>query len=158
MRQQWGTRNAARALQVAQTAEQTVRAEHRALSDELVRRGLTPQLTIEAHGEGSRGLFMAGVGGVIGIGEFAVANVSAAGSTISGRNGAQISAGIQHIGQRFSFGVSAIFASHDYSDVAAANGERVPQLQGGPIREGGGEAAGRGDRGRARGGGGCRGR
>jgi hypothetical protein len=43
LRQQWGTRSAARALQAAQAAEQTVRAEHRALSDELVRRGLTPQ-------------------------------------------------------------------------------------------------------------------
>jgi outer membrane usher protein len=93
------------------------------------RRGLTPALTLEAHGEGSRGLYMAGVGGVIGLGDFAVANLSAAGSTVSGHSGAQVSAGIQHIGQRLSFGVSALFASHDFADVAAVNGEPITLLQ-----------------------------
>lgn len=93
------------------------------------RRGLTPKLTVELHGEGSRGVFMAGAGGVVTLGNFAAANISIAGSTGSGHSGAQLSAGVQHEGERFSFGFSALAASHDFADVAAANGEPVTLLQ-----------------------------
>src|SRR6185437_5134124 len=51
------------------------------------RRGLTPDLTIEAHGEATRGHFMAGAGGVLSVGNFAVANLAIAGSGASGNTG-----------------------------------------------------------------------
>ena len=72
---------------------------------------------------------MAGVGGALNVANFAVANFSIAGSTGPGHAGLQIWAGIQHIAQRFSFGASAIFASHDFADIAALNGDPVPRLQ-----------------------------
>ena len=93
------------------------------------RRGLNADFTIEAHGEGYPGLFMAGVGGAMNIANFAAANIAIAGSTGSNHEGLQIAAGIQHIAQLFSFGASVTFASHDFADIAALNGEPVPQLQ-----------------------------
>ena len=93
------------------------------------RRGLSQDLTIEAHGEGYPGLFMAGVGGVLNVANFAVANFAIAGSAGPGHSGLQIWAGVQRIAQPFSFGASAIFASPDFADIAALNGDPVPRLQ-----------------------------
>jgi outer membrane usher protein len=93
------------------------------------RRGLSQDFTIEAHGEGYPGLVMAGVGGALNVANFAIADFSIAGSTGPGHAGVQVWAGIQHIAQRFSFGASAIFASHDFADIAALNGDPVPRLQ-----------------------------
>jgi len=93
------------------------------------RRGLNQDFTIEAHGEGYPSLFMAGLGGALNVANFAVADFSIAGSTGPSHAGLQISAGIQRIAQRFSFGASAIFASHDFADIAALNGDPVPRLQ-----------------------------
>ena len=93
------------------------------------RRGLSDDLTIEAHGEGYPGLFMGGAGGALNIADFAVANFSAAGSTGPGHSGWQLWGGIQRIAQPFSFGASAIAASRDFADIAALNGDPVPRLQ-----------------------------
>jgi outer membrane usher protein len=93
------------------------------------RRGLTDDLTIEAHGEGYPGLFMAGVGGALNVANFAVANFAIAGSTGPHHGGLQIWAGIEHIAQRFSISASAIFASPDFADIAALNGDPAPRLQ-----------------------------
>ena len=93
------------------------------------RRGLLPMLTLEGHSEASRGLFMAGAGGVMNLGDVAVANLAAAGSTGRGQTGAQVSAAIQRIGPRFSLGASAILATPSFGDIAALNGDPPVRLQ-----------------------------
>ena len=93
------------------------------------RRGLTQNLTIEAHAEGYPNLFLAGLGAAVNLANFAVADLSIAGSTGPGHAGLQIAGGIQRIAQPFSFGASAIYASPGFTDIAALNGDPVPRLQ-----------------------------
>ena len=113
------------------------------------RRGIFPWLTVEGSAEATAGTAMAGAGVVMNVADLAVLNLSAAGSTGSGRAGAgifgitrtnaaaignrssgtQVSAGLQRIGQAFSLGGSVTVASHNYRDIAAMNGDPVPRLQ-----------------------------
>jgi outer membrane usher protein len=93
------------------------------------RRGLTDDLTIEAHAEGTKDQFMAGGGIVANAFTFAVVNIGAAGSTSQGRTGGELSVGIQRLGQNFSFGATAILAAPAYRDVAAMNGDPTPTRQ-----------------------------
>ena len=93
------------------------------------RRGLSPVLTVEGHGEASRGMYMAGAGGFLNLDNLAVANLAAAGSTVSGNAGAQLSAGLQHIDPRLSAGASATLASRNFGDIAAVNGDPAARLQ-----------------------------
>ena len=91
------------------------------------RRGLSSDVTIEAHGEGAAGLAMAGGGVAVNVFNRGVVNVAAAASTGSGSNGALVSFGVQRIGQVFSFGASATLASHNFRDIATVNGDPVPR-------------------------------
>ena len=93
------------------------------------RRGLTPNLTIEAHAEGTSGEFMSGAGVVANLFDLAELNLAAAGSTALGRPGGQVSVGIQRLGRTFSFGASGIFATSHFADIAAMNGDPVPMRQ-----------------------------
>jgi outer membrane usher protein len=93
------------------------------------RRGLTDDLTLEGHAEATDGLFMAGAGGVVNIANLAVANLGIAGSTGPGYEGAQLSAGIQHLDPLFSAGVSAILATRNFGDIAAVNGDPIARFQ-----------------------------
>jgi outer membrane usher protein len=93
------------------------------------RRGLSPIVTLEGHAETSRGLFMAGAGGVVNLGDVAVASLAAAGSTGSGHGAAQLAAGIQHIDQRFTLGASGILAKNNFNDIASVNGDPIARLQ-----------------------------
>lgn len=93
------------------------------------RRGLTPDLTIEGHTEGTAGQFMAGAGLVANIFDLGVANMSVAGSTASGRSGEQLAIGAQRIDRFFSLGASAIVANRGFRDVAAVNGAPIPRRQ-----------------------------
>ena len=72
---------------------------------------------------------MGGGGVVVNVGNFAVLNVAAAASTSSGRSGTQMSVGLQRISPVLSFGASATLADRSFQDVAATNGDPVPQLQ-----------------------------
>ena len=93
------------------------------------RRGLSSDVTAEASAEATAGSAVAGGGVVLNIANFAVANLAAAASTGSGRNGSQLSAGLQRIGTVLNFGISASIASRDFRDVAAVNGDFAPRLQ-----------------------------
>lgn len=93
------------------------------------RRGLSPSVTVEVNAEGTAGTFMGGGGVVVNVGNFAVLNVAAAASTSSGRSGTQVSIGVQRISPVLSFGAFATFAGRRFQDVAAINGDPVPQLQ-----------------------------
>lgn len=93
------------------------------------RRGLSPYVTVEAHGEGSSGLFMGGAGAVVNVDNLGVINFAAAGSTGAGQAGTQFSFGAQRVGRIFSFSVSEILASRNFRDIAAVNGDPVVRRQ-----------------------------
>jgi outer membrane usher protein len=93
------------------------------------RRGLTPDFTIEVHSEGTKDQFMGGAGIVANVANLAQINLAIAGSTALGHQGAQLSVGLQRIGTHFSFGASGIFATRNFADIAAMNGDPVPMRQ-----------------------------
>ena len=93
------------------------------------RRGVSPTLTLEGHAESTRGLQMAGVGAVMNLGNFALLNVAAAGSSFNGRSGGQLSAGIQRVAPTYSLGGSVMVANRRFGDIAAANGDPVSTFQ-----------------------------
>ncbi len=93
------------------------------------RRGLTQKFTVEAAAEGTSGAWMAGAGGAAVVGRLGMVNFDLAGSSASGEFGELYSIGAQHIGTQFSLGGSAIFASRNYRDVAAMNGDGIPRKQ-----------------------------
>ncbi|HET7085767.1 MAG TPA: fimbria/pilus outer membrane usher protein [Rhizomicrobium sp.] len=93
------------------------------------RRGLNDYLTIEAHAEGTNGQFMGGGGLVANAFNLAVVDLSGAASTADGRTGGQLAASLQRIGQRFSFGASAVLATPEFRDIAAMNGDPAPTRQ-----------------------------
>lgn len=86
------------------------------------RRGISDYLTVEAHGEATKRLVMAGVGAVANLFNFAVANIAVAGSSHSGHSGVQLAAGIERVTPILSFGGSVIVADHHFADLAAVNG------------------------------------
>jgi outer membrane usher protein len=93
------------------------------------RRGLSSDVTVEIHAEGSSRQGMGGLGVAVNIFNYGVLNAAAAGSTGSGSSGALISIGIQRIGEIFSFGASANLAGHNFRDIATINGDPVPRRQ-----------------------------
>lgn len=92
------------------------------------RRGLTDRVTIEAHAEGTPHLGMVGGGVVANLFNFAIMNLDGAGSFGRG-SGGEVAVALQRTDRRFSFGASAILASHGFSDIAAAEGDPVPTRQ-----------------------------
>ena len=93
------------------------------------RRGLSPNVTVEATAEGTAGTFMAGAGAAINMGNVAVLNIAAAGSSGEAGNGSLLSAGVQRIGEVLSFSTAVTAASRNFRDIAAASGDPVAQLQ-----------------------------
>ncbi len=93
------------------------------------RRGLSSNLTVEAHAEGTAGQAMAGAGLVADAFGLGVVNLAVAGSGASGHTGASVSIGAERQARRFSFGVSGVFATSDFRDIAAMNGDPVPIRQ-----------------------------
>ena len=85
------------------------------------RYGVSDDLTVEAHGEVTRGVLNGGVGGLLRLGQSGVINGSLAAS--GGRNkGAQASIGYQYLGPRFSIDAQSTRASAHYGDVASKDG------------------------------------
>ena len=93
------------------------------------RRGLSSNVTVEIHTEGTKGQFMGGAGVLVNVFNLGVVNVAAAASTGSARTGTQFSVGAQRTGRVFSLGASAIIASRNFRDIAAMNGDPVPRSQ-----------------------------
>jgi len=90
------------------------------------RRGVSSNLTVEAHTESTPGAVMAGGGAVVNVFDLGVFNAAAAGS---GHAGGQLSIGAQRQGRVFSIGASAIVANRNFRDIAAMNGDPVPRRQ-----------------------------
>ncbi|MBC7610898.1 MAG: fimbrial biogenesis outer membrane usher protein [Polaromonas sp.] len=93
------------------------------------RRGLSPNLTVEGSAETTAGTFMAGAGAVMNVGNLAVLNVAAAGSSGAANRGTRLSTGVQRVSTRFSFGTSLAVAGKYFRDIAAINGDPVPRFQ-----------------------------
>lgn len=93
------------------------------------RRGIFDALTLEAHGEATKDLVMAGGGGVLNIANYGLVNIDLAGSSAAGRQGILATAGISRIARPFSLSMSATWAQHGFSDIAAQNFDPVPALQ-----------------------------
>jgi outer membrane usher protein len=93
------------------------------------RRGISSFLTVETHAEATDGLKMAGAGAVMNLGNFALLNVAAAGSSFEGHSGGQVSAGVQRITPIYSLGGSVTVANRGFGDIAAANGDPVSTFQ-----------------------------
>src|SRR5436190_429095 len=93
------------------------------------RRGLSTHLTVESHAEHTDGLSMGGLGGVMNIGDFALARLALAGSSWSGRTGGQIAAAIERTTPHYHLGTSIILASDDFGDIAALNDDPIPTRQ-----------------------------
>lgn len=88
------------------------------------RYGVSDNLTVEAHGEMTRGVFNAGAGALLRLGQSGVINGSLAAS--GGQNkGMQASAGYQYMGPGFSIDAQSTRASAHYGDVATRDGSPV---------------------------------
>lgn len=93
------------------------------------RRGLSRRLTAEAHAESAAGLGLLGAGLVTNLADLATLNFAAVGSTGGGHSGAQLTAGLQHLGRMFSFSTQASFAGRKFSDLGTIDGDPVPWRQ-----------------------------
>jgi len=91
------------------------------------RRGLSDALTFESHGEGTAGLYNAGAGGLLRLGQWGVINAAAAGST-GESNGSQASLGYQLIQPRFSFVAQTTRNFSQYRDLASIGGTPPPRI------------------------------
>ena len=94
-----------------------------------LRRGLSDTLTLEAHGEATKNLVMAGGGGVMNLVNAALVNLDIAGSNSEGRQGLLATAGISRAARPFSVSLSATWAQAHFKDIAAQNYQPVPRLQ-----------------------------
>ncbi|WP_298015420.1 fimbria/pilus outer membrane usher protein [uncultured Castellaniella sp.] len=90
------------------------------------RRGLSDALTLEAHAEATRGLYEAGVGGLVRLGSKGVVNAAVAGSSGRG-SGAQLALGYQWIQPEFSLDLQTIRQFREYRDLGAASGAPAPR-------------------------------
>lgn len=90
-----------------------------------IRYGATSYLTLEGHSEGSVGLFNAGVGDLVRLGNMGVVNTSMSAST-GHLTGYQASLGYQLVEPRFSIDAQSIRAYGNYGDLAANNGSPIP--------------------------------
>lgn len=89
-----------------------------------LRRGLSDSFTLEAHGEGGKGVLNGGAGMLWRLGQAGVVSASLAGSGGTGR-GAQASLGYQYLSPRFGVDLQTQRASVNYSDLGTAEGSPV---------------------------------
>lgn len=99
-----------------------------------LRRGITDWLTVEAHGEATGRLGLVGAGIVARIGTFGIANLALAGSGrrvadgAGERHGASLALGFQRVTPRLNFGVSGIYSTVGYRDIAALKDSALPKM------------------------------
>lgn len=90
------------------------------------RRGITDQLTLESHVEGSDVLGMGGVGANVLVGNIGVLSGSLAASRMNGTNGNQYGVGFSHVTPLFNASISMLKAGSRFNDIASANGDQQP--------------------------------
>lgn len=85
------------------------------------RYGVSDSLTVEGHAELAAGLYQAGAGALWRLGQAGVLNGALSAST-GKRHGAQLSAGYQYLGPRFSVDAQSVRASAGFGDLASRDG------------------------------------
>lgn len=91
-----------------------------------LRSGLSDRFTIEAHGEASKSLINAGVGGTLLLPFGGTVSASLAGSRADGQTGHRTEIGLGWMNSRFNLSATVQRASKDYSDIANQYGAPVP--------------------------------
>jgi outer membrane usher protein len=91
------------------------------------RYGWSDALTFEGHGEGAAGLYNAGGGALLRLGQWGVANTALAGST-GGGSGGQAVLGYQLILQRLSLIMQTTRSAGTYRDLASIGGTPPPRI------------------------------
>lgn len=91
------------------------------------RHGVRDWLTLESHGEVTRGARMAGAGGSVALGTLGVGTLGLAGSTGQDANGGLYTLALERITQRLSLTASWQAATSRYTDIAAASGDPAPR-------------------------------
>ncbi len=86
----------------------------------VARIGITRHLTLEAQGQMSRQVQMAGIGAIVAPGVFGTANLSVSAShKPNGASGRQIAVGYDYVGRRFGLSVQRVERSSGYRDLAS---------------------------------------
>ncbi|RVT43822.1 fimbria/pilus outer membrane usher protein [Sphingobium algorifonticola] len=86
----------------------------------VARMGITRHLTLEAQGQMSRKVQMAGIGAVVAPGVFGTANLSVSAShKANGTSGRQVAIGYDYVGRRFGLSVQRVERSSGYRDLAS---------------------------------------
>ena len=88
------------------------------------RHGISDSLTVEGHAELAAGLYQAGAGALVRLGQAGVLNGSLSGSAGRSR-GAQLGVGYQYMGPHFSIDVQSVRASAGFGDLASRDGSPV---------------------------------
>ncbi|MDZ5633313.1 fimbria/pilus outer membrane usher protein [Janthinobacterium sp. GMG1] len=88
------------------------------------RHGVSDNLTLEGHAELAAGLYQAGAGALVRLGQAGVLNGSLSASAGRSR-GVQLGAGYQYMGPRFSVDVQSVRASAGFGDLASRDGSPV---------------------------------
>lgn len=88
------------------------------------RHGVSDSLTIEGHAELAAGLYQAGAGALVRLGQAGVLNGSLSASAGRSR-GVQLGAGYQYLGPRFSVDAQSVRASAGFGDLASRDGSPV---------------------------------
>ncbi|RYF32499.1 MAG: fimbrial biogenesis outer membrane usher protein [Comamonadaceae bacterium] len=94
------------------------------------RYGVTDNFTVEAHGETTRGLANAGIGGAWLLGQAGVLSGAVAQSSYQGKRGSLLNLGYSWRDNRFNFLVDGTRSNDDWRDVASLNGSPVARGSG----------------------------
>jgi len=92
------------------------------------RYGVTPWLTVEAHGEGTNTLAMGGAGVIVTLDNEVLVSLADAVSKNAGRTGMQYAVQIQHNDPVFNVDASLQEATPGFRDIAAVSGDPVPTM------------------------------
>ena len=98
--------------------------ERQLVASASIRHGVSDSFTIEGHAELAAGLYQAGAGALVRLGQAGVLSGSLSASAGRSR-GAQLGAGYQYMGPRFSIDVQSVRASAGFGDLASRDGSPV---------------------------------
>jgi len=101
--------------------------DHRPAASGTYRYGFNDTLTGEFHGEATSGMYNAGVGGLVRLGQAGVVNGSIAAS--AGRyGGTQVGVGYQYIAPRYSIDIQALESVGQYGDIASQDNAQIARF------------------------------
>ncbi|WP_402720072.1 fimbria/pilus outer membrane usher protein [Janthinobacterium rivuli] len=98
--------------------------ERQLVASASVRHGVSDSFTFEGHAELAAGLYQAGAGALLRLGQAGVLNGSLSASTGRSR-GVQLGTGYQYMGPRFSVDVQSVRTSAGFGDLASRDGSPV---------------------------------